>query len=156
MWNQPRTYIRPSVKAHSAKNNHSRSRIRKSHRCLSTLILSRTSATSAKTLTPNSQLSDSISLVYATCVLAKQSILKKLQWSIKSRNLSSIPMLISQPEVALRKMNDKRINHRFPWAHYIRMTITFLIVHDVQNCSYYSSPTFSPAACCKKVSIRTE
>jgi hypothetical protein len=37
------TLIRPSVKAHSAKNNHSRSRIRKSRRCLSTLILSRNS-----------------------------------------------------------------------------------------------------------------
>ncbi len=37
------TLIRPSVKAHSATNNHSRSRIRKSRRCLSTLILSRNS-----------------------------------------------------------------------------------------------------------------
>ncbi len=38
----------------------------------------------------------------------------------------------------------------------INTTNTVLIIHDDQNCSYYSSPIFSPASCCKKVSIRTE
>ena len=38
----------------------------------------------------------------------------------------------------------------------INTTNTVLIIHDDQNCSYYSSPTFSPASCCKKVSMRTE